>query len=117
MAAASLWRDAAVPPLLSSFSDEALAAAARTVPWLPRALLVDRLPEDWVERVRRLGAFDDPWGGVPGDDDASDDEPTAFVVRPKRIEVDGNAVLRVRGRSLPVRVYNLSATGAPYLFG
>jgi glycerophosphoryl diester phosphodiesterase len=57
MAAASLWRDAAVPPLLSSFSEEALAAAARTVPWLPRALLVDRLPEDWIERVRRLGCI------------------------------------------------------------
>jgi glycerophosphoryl diester phosphodiesterase len=55
MAAAHLWRDAAVPPLLSSFSEDALAAASRVVPWLPRALLVDRLPDDWLERVRRLG--------------------------------------------------------------
>jgi glycerophosphoryl diester phosphodiesterase len=55
MAAAHLWRDAAVPPLLSSFSEDALAAAGRVVPWLPRALLVDRLPDDWLERVRRLG--------------------------------------------------------------
>lgn len=57
MSAASLWHDAAVPPLLSSFSEEALAAAGRAVPWLPRALLLDRLPEDWVERVRRLGCI------------------------------------------------------------
>jgi hypothetical protein len=71
-----------------------------------------RQPPPLPERSRRLGAFDDPWSGASGEDDVADDEPTAFVVRPKRIEVDGNAVLRVRGRSLPVRVYNLSATGA-----
>ncbi len=55
IAAAHAWRDAAVPPLLSSFSPEALAAARRTVPTLPRALLVDALPDDWLERVRALG--------------------------------------------------------------
>ncbi len=55
MAAASFWRDAGVPPLLSSFSEDALAAAARAVPWLPRALLLERLPDDWLERIRRLG--------------------------------------------------------------
>lgn len=50
-----LWRDAAVPPLLSSFSEEALAAARQAVPELPRALLVDALPADWLERARALG--------------------------------------------------------------
>jgi len=50
----ALWRDAAVPPLLSSFSDEALAAARDAVPGLPRALLVDELAPDWLERLGRL---------------------------------------------------------------
>jgi len=54
MAAAHAWRDAAVPPLLSSFSEAALAAARSTVPALPRALLVGRLPDDWLQRVRAL---------------------------------------------------------------
>ncbi|MFM1988532.1 MAG: glycerophosphoryl diester phosphodiesterase [Pseudomonadota bacterium] len=56
MVCASLWREAEVPPLLSSFSEVALEAARRTVPVLPRALLFEHpLPEDWLERVRRLG--------------------------------------------------------------
>ncbi|AGW91051.1 MULTISPECIES: glycerophosphodiester phosphodiesterase [Cupriavidus] len=53
--AQSLWAGAAVPPLLSSFSEEALAAAARVAPDLPRALLLDKLPSDWPERLCRLG--------------------------------------------------------------
>ena len=39
--AATLWRDAEVPPLLSSFAEESLAAARDAVPALPRALLLD----------------------------------------------------------------------------
>ena len=53
--AATLWRDAEVPPLLSSFSEVALDAARAAVPGLPRALLVDEvLPADWRERLARL---------------------------------------------------------------
>ena len=52
--AATLWSGAAVPPLLSSFSEESLVAARDAVPELPRALLCDELPSDWLERVRRL---------------------------------------------------------------
>ncbi|AQV94581.1 glycerophosphodiester phosphodiesterase [Cupriavidus necator] len=52
--AQSLWRGAPVPPLLSSFSDEALAAARRVAPELPRALLLDKLPADWLDRLREL---------------------------------------------------------------
>ena len=52
--ALSLWRDAAAPPLLSSFSEEALAAAQKIAPNLPRALLLDKLPSDWLDRLRRL---------------------------------------------------------------
>ena len=53
--AATLWREAEVPPLLSSFSELALEAARAAVPELPRALLIDRaLPADWQERLVRL---------------------------------------------------------------
>ena len=53
--AATLWRDAEVPPLLSSFSEVALDAARTAVPALPRTLLVeDALPSDWKERLARL---------------------------------------------------------------
>ncbi len=60
--AASLWRDAEVPPLLSSFADESLIAARDAVPELPRALLVDRtqdnrLPDGWMERLARVDAI------------------------------------------------------------
>lgn len=53
--AARLWADASLPPLLSSFSEAALAAAATVAPALPRGLLVEDLPHDWLVRCRRLG--------------------------------------------------------------
>lgn len=53
--AAALWRDADVPPLLSSFSADALAAARHAVPALPRALLVDAPPADWERPLAELG--------------------------------------------------------------
>lgn len=52
--AVSLWRDAEMPPLLSSFSEEALDAAHAAAPSLPRALLLDALPADWLDRLARL---------------------------------------------------------------
>ena len=51
---AHLWREAP-PPLLSSFSETALAVAREVAPDLPRALLVERVPADWAMRVARLG--------------------------------------------------------------
>jgi glycerophosphoryl diester phosphodiesterase len=42
------------PPLLSSFSLEALAAAREAVPELPRGLLVEAPPADWLGLLRRL---------------------------------------------------------------
>ena len=56
----------------------------------------------------RLGAFDDPfrYPVAPGDGDP------AYVSRPKRIEVDVEAVLHLGTRAVPARVYNLSAGGA-----
>ncbi len=53
--ALALWAGAAVPPLLSSFSEAALEAARRVAPDLPRALLLDTLPADWLDRLARLG--------------------------------------------------------------
>ena len=52
--AATLWAGARVSPLVSSFSEAALEAARDAVPDLPRALLGDRLPDDWRERATRL---------------------------------------------------------------
>ena len=50
------WHDSGgPPPLLSSFSDAALAAARDAAPDLPRAYLFSRLPVDWIERCQALG--------------------------------------------------------------
>ncbi|MBA2413871.1 MAG: glycerophosphodiester phosphodiesterase [Burkholderiaceae bacterium] len=42
-------------PLLSSFSRDALMAARDTAPALPRGWLVNGVPPDWYEQLRRLG--------------------------------------------------------------
>ncbi len=52
--AARLWASAAVPPLLTSFKPEALAAAQQTAPELPRGLLVDTLWNGWFEKALAL---------------------------------------------------------------
>ena len=43
-------------PLLSSFSEAAIAAARIAEPDLPYALLFDRVPDDWPARLQRFGA-------------------------------------------------------------
>ena len=53
--AARLWAGAAVPPLLSSFRPDALAAAAEAAPALPRALLLDSLWPGWEQVAASLG--------------------------------------------------------------
>ncbi len=50
-----LWSGAALPPLLSSFSTEALGAAHAEAPELPRALLCTDVPDDWEASLDRLG--------------------------------------------------------------
>ena len=52
--AARLWACAEVPPLLTSFQPEALAAAQQTAPELPRGLLVDTLWDGWLEKALAL---------------------------------------------------------------
>ena len=55
--AAAFWRASSVPPLLSSFSEEALAAARDAAPDLRRALLLERMPTDWEARLSRLACI------------------------------------------------------------
>ncbi len=54
-AAARLWTGHERPPLLSSFSPEALAAARDAAPAMPRALLVKQPGPDWLASARALG--------------------------------------------------------------
>jgi glycerophosphoryl diester phosphodiesterase len=53
--AACLWQNADVPPLLSSFSPDALAAAKAAQPQLPRGLLLDSLRPGWLDCAIALG--------------------------------------------------------------
>ena len=53
--AARLWKDAAVPPLLTSFQPESLEGAMNTAPDLPRGLLLDTLWKGWLETALSLG--------------------------------------------------------------
>ncbi len=48
--------ESAQAPLLSSFSEVALAAARDAAPEVARALLLDVVPRDWLHRARALGA-------------------------------------------------------------
>lgn len=52
-----LWQGDRLPPLLSSFSLDALEMARDLAPDLPRAVLFEALPADWLSIVQRLGAF------------------------------------------------------------
>jgi glycerophosphoryl diester phosphodiesterase len=53
--AARLWAGEPLPPLLSSFSFEALQRARDAAPALPRALLLDTLREGWLAAAQALG--------------------------------------------------------------
>jgi len=55
--AKALWSGEPVPPLLSSFSEAALEAARDAAPELPRAFLTEALPDDWRERLMKLGCI------------------------------------------------------------
>lgn len=52
--AARSWRDAHVPPLLTSFRPEALEAARQAAAHLPRGLLLDTLWDGWLEMAGAL---------------------------------------------------------------
>ena len=53
--AARWWQGAGVPPLLTSFSADALQGARESSPGLPRGLLLDSLPGGWLETALALG--------------------------------------------------------------
>lgn len=53
--AARLWQNAAVPPLLTSFSVAALEGAKAAAPHLPRGLLLGNLGRGWLETALSLG--------------------------------------------------------------
>lgn len=55
--AQTLWVDDDVKPLLSSFCEDALAAARDAVPELPRAWLSETLPDSWREQALALGCI------------------------------------------------------------
>jgi glycerophosphoryl diester phosphodiesterase len=50
-----LWAGQAVPPLLTSFKTEALHGARHAAPELPRGLLLETLPDDWLHIALDLG--------------------------------------------------------------
>jgi glycerophosphoryl diester phosphodiesterase len=52
-AALALWQGQ-TPPLLSSFSFEALVVARAAAPTLPRGMLFEAVPDDWLRIVREL---------------------------------------------------------------
>jgi glycerophosphoryl diester phosphodiesterase len=54
-ALARIWPHRLPPPLLSSFKEEALAAAREAAPALARGLLVKEIPIDWAWRMAALG--------------------------------------------------------------
>jgi glycerophosphoryl diester phosphodiesterase len=54
--AARLWAGHPLPPLLSSFSPEALATCQVAAPGLARALLVAQPPADWCRMLDELAA-------------------------------------------------------------
>jgi glycerophosphoryl diester phosphodiesterase len=66
--AQALWSQSNEPPLLSSFSTEALQEARAACPSLPRALLLNRLPPDWLRQCKDLDcvAVDLNWKWVDG---------------------------------------------------
>lgn len=59
-AAVKLWDTAGLkalaPPLVSSFSYAALEQAALYAPSLPRGMLYDDVPDDWLAQARALGS-------------------------------------------------------------
>jgi glycerophosphoryl diester phosphodiesterase len=55
--AADAVADGAVAPLLSSFSIAALLSARSAAPQVPRAYLVDSLPDDWQATCAAVAAF------------------------------------------------------------
>jgi glycerophosphoryl diester phosphodiesterase len=52
---ARIWPATAVPPLLTSFKPQSLAAARDAAPQFPRGLLLDKLPPGCLDLAQQLG--------------------------------------------------------------
>ncbi|HLO61634.1 MAG TPA: glycerophosphodiester phosphodiesterase family protein, partial [Azonexus sp.] len=52
----ALWQGEAVLPLISSFSLEAVEIARDLAPEIPRGLLFEQVPPDWLREMERLQA-------------------------------------------------------------
>jgi glycerophosphoryl diester phosphodiesterase len=85
--AASLWHEAPVPPLLSSFQHAALEAARSAVPSLPRALLLESLRGRWLEDAQGLGCV-------------------AIVTA--YAQIDADSIARIHGAGLKALVYTVN---------
>ena len=83
-----VWPGSHPPPLVSSFSFEALAVARRVAPDWPRGLLLDRVPPNWRAPIDRL--------------DAATIDVDAAQLTPDRV-----AALREAGR--PILAYTVNA--------
>lgn len=90
LAVRELWAGAAVPPLLSSFRPEALAAAQDAAPELPRGLLLDTLWEGWEGAADALAC-------------------TAVITRHALMDAGLAARLRAQGRRALVYTVNEQA--------
>lgn len=55
--ATELWREAPVQPLISSFSLAALAVARDLAPQLPRGVLFEEVPADWLSVIGTMRAI------------------------------------------------------------
>ena len=85
--ATALWRDAPVPPLLSSFQRSALEAARDAAPGLPRAQLLETLGGRWLEDALALGCV-------------------AIVTA--YAQIDAEAIARVHDAGLKALVYTVN---------
>lgn len=95
--ALSLWPADRAPPLVSSFSVEALAMAGTVAPHWPRGYLMDEPPDDWAAIADRLDA-------------------ATINVNAKRQSAASVAAYRATGR--PVLAYTVNdADKARELFG
>lgn len=81
-----LWRDKPLP-LVSSFSEEALAAARRVSSALPLGYLCDRPPEDWLRRM---------------------DEVSAYSLHCDARELDDSVLAAARAAGIPVLCYTVN---------
>jgi glycerophosphoryl diester phosphodiesterase len=53
----NLWHNSAIQPLISSFSLVALEIARDLAPQIPRGILFESVPPDWLDKMQRLQAL------------------------------------------------------------